>query len=209
MVQCADGADMPLQRVTAYISETQAGTGEASPENIREIDGRTVCRVNVCGRNLFGGIRMAQSLKASIPGTTIDEAAGTAAFVAANSVSEIYPYITDYCGLTGKFKENTVYTIVLSVKKSAGINSNLDIVYTDGSTQHMSDIAVGGKMTMMYTTTAGKTLRGIRKYYSAGTTTLYYDECAIVEGSTKLHCPPKRALCMAASLRSMRTEAAR
>ena len=183
IAQFADGADMPLQKVTAYISETQAGTGEASSENIREITGRSAYKVNVCGRNLFGGERLKQGVQESFPNATGNETAGTVSFTAGTSVSEQYPYITDYCGLTGKFKTNTVYTIVLSIRKSAGINSNLVIEYADGSIQYMTNVTVGSKLTMTYTTTEGKTVRGIRKYNSAGTTTLYYDECAIVEGS--------------------------
>ena len=184
-----DGADMPLQLATASMTYKQAGTGDPSPENIREIKGFTKYNITVSGENLFGGETMLKGVKASIPGATVDESAGTVSFSASAAVSDEYPFITDLCGMTGKFKERTQYTFFLALSKSSGADANLAIVYTNGTVENIGGIVGTSKTWLMVTSmggtgTAAPTVLGLRKYNRNGTTTLYCNECAVVEGSS-------------------------
>lgn len=191
-----DGGDMPFKSCYATIAPKQLGTGDASPENIREIKGFTKYNITVAGENLFGGETMLKGVKASIPGATVNESAGTIAFTHVATVSGQYPYITDFCGLTGKFKAGTQYTFVLTLSKSSGTGSNIAVVYTDGTAQAIVGVSGTEKQVLAFTTMGGtgsaaKTVKGIRKYDSSGTTTLYYNECAVLEGTSGYQRPYK------------------
>ena len=181
-----DGADMPLQLVTASMTYKQAGTGDPSPENIRQISGATSYKFNVAGKNIFGGVNMMNGIKATLPNATINESAQTVVFAASTTVSADNPRFTDLCGLTGKFKERTQYTFILTLSKTSGTGTNVAIEYTDGTLQAINGVSGTGKQTIIVQSAAGTgsafpTVKGIRKNNHSGTTTLYCAESGIVE----------------------------
>lgn len=183
-----DGADMPLQMVTASMTYKQAGTGDPSPENIRQISGATSYKVSLSNQNLFGGDLLKEGIKASIPSATITESENKISFTVGAAVSAEYPFITDFCGLTGKFKERTRYTIWLQIQKSAGSTANIDIVYTDGTTSTLP--AGTSKAVVFAETDSSKTLKGLRKNGVSGTTTIWYNSgSGIVEGGAFVGMP--------------------
>ena len=184
-----DGADMPLQRVTASVAYKQAGTGDPSPENIRQISGATSYKVSLSNENLFGGDLLKEGIKASIPSATITESENKISFAVGAEVSAEYPFITDFCGLTGKFKERTKYTIWFQIQKSAGSTANIDIVYTDGTSESLS-VAGTSKTVIFSETNELKTLKGLRKNGVSGTTTIWYNSgSGIVEGDAFVGMP--------------------
>ena len=61
LIEFEANAGLALSAVSA-IEFKQAGTGEASPTNIRAISGYDSLEMNVAGKNLIGGIRFAELL---------------------------------------------------------------------------------------------------------------------------------------------------
>ena len=56
----------PIESARVYFSPTQLGEGTPSPENVREIVGRTSVELKQCGKNLFGGDAFASAVSSSM-----------------------------------------------------------------------------------------------------------------------------------------------
>lgn len=177
-----DGADdMPLKSMSVAIEPVQEGEGDPSPENVRPITGFTGVKVTRTGKNLFGGTLMRDGIKASLPSATIDEETKTIAYNAGTTVK--VSGFTTAAGLTGKFKENTAYTIILTGANQTTQGANFRIFYTDGSyIQPEVFPETNVKYTFVITTSSAKTLHSIRKANSSGRTRIYYEESGIFEG---------------------------
>lgn len=86
---------------------------------------------------------------------------------------------------TANFKANTRYTIILTGYNSYyGTATNMSVLYTDNT---RTDIAFPNntpnvKQTVRFVTTANKTVQAITGRNSGGNTTLYYNECCLLEG---------------------------
>jgi hypothetical protein len=131
--------------------------------DIYPISGWDGLTVEARGKNLFGGLELAQKIVALVPNATIDTQAKTVMYTAQNVSGKV---IFDH------FKENTQYTIILSAQTTY---SNLIIKYTDGrySTVQANGVTVS---------TANKTIKRISGQWASGTTILNYEECGIFEG---------------------------
>lgn len=166
-------AALPLS-VVSQIELKQEGSGEPSPTNIRNIVGYDTLTATVAGRNLFGGEALADRFEAVVS-LTRDDVARTITYSASKMGSKIF--FTD-------FKPNTQYTIILYGKnsKETAVVANLHIRYTDGTYQRLDFKTANENSYAVYTTTAGKTVEGLRGSYNDGSTTLYYDKCGIFEG---------------------------
>lgn len=169
-----DGADgMPLHGLVVEIDENENGFSK--------------CNIARTGKNLIGGIALADAVVSSMPSATIDTDLKYVSF-AANASTEhvIVGYVsTDPKTILFKFKENTQYTFFMTFMKNSGAtgSSNLKIVYTDNTSDiiPMSDTP-GTKTTVVFTSDSGKTIRAFYKSNSSGTTYLYYEESGIFEG---------------------------
>ena len=178
LVSISDGADDgAVKALTVGIEPVQSGSGDPSPDNVRPITGRTGASVRVTGANLWGGTALASDLVAISSATPGSDDYGSYVRLAASYASKKI--------LFSKFKPNTVYTIILTLKKSntSGL-TNLIIRYTDGTSQN---IARNGREadvveTFAFTTTAGKSIDYIGGGNQSGNTYLYYDECGVFEG---------------------------
>lgn len=173
-----DGADGgKVRALTIGIEPVQDGSGDPSPDNVRPITGWTGASVIVTGANLWGGTALASDLVAISSATQGSDDYGSYVRLAAAYASGK--------SFFSKFKPNTVYTVILTLKKNntSGL-TNLRIYYTDGTTQN---IARNGREadvveTFVITTTAGKSIDYIGGANQSGNTYLYYDECGVFEG---------------------------
>ena len=167
-----------MRSVRVSIEAVQAGSGDPSPDNVRPISGWTGAGVIVTGANLWGGTALASdfvAISSAVQGS--DDYGSYIRFAASNASRKSF---------FSKFKPNTVYTVILTLKKSntSGL-TNLTIHYTDGTSQN---IARNGREadvveTFVVTTTAGKSIDYIGGGNQSGYTYLYYDECGVFEGA--------------------------
>lgn len=182
LVSINDGADGgKVKALTIGIEPAQAGSGDPSPDNVRPITGRTGASVRVTGANLWGGTLMRDSIKAAIPNATIDDAEKIVSFASNATITQNF---TSACGLTGKFKALTQYTIILTIYKNTGASTNMRVNYTDGTYANVPGLSSAGvKETVLLVTSANKTVDRISKVNGSGTTRLYYDESGMFEGA--------------------------
>lgn len=178
-----DGADnVPVVDAVAQIVASQAGTGDPSPSNPRTISGYTGMKIFKMGSNLCGGEFLLDNLQSYMPTGTTDTTNKTFAFSASASTTA-----GESLTMGVKFKELTSYTIILSVSKSnTGAATNLRVYYTDNTYENLTlsgTITANTKYTHVQTTNPEKTVRTIVKTNSSGTTTLYYDEFGLFEGT--------------------------
>ena len=174
--------DTLLKTVKVNIEPVQAGTGDPSPDNVRPITGWTGVKVTRTGINLLGAEVFRDAVKAYIPQATFseDEDGAFVGFWAGNTGDSEHR-------IFNKFKENTVYTFILRLKKNESTaNTNLRILYSDGTyttfIKPNVDCAVTDAETFAVVSDAGKTITGIIKTNAGGQTKLYYNDCGIFEG---------------------------
>lgn len=177
-----DGADtVPLKSSKFYITPTQA-SGTPTPSNPLPISGHTGLTVTRAGANLCGGNALLSNCQNYLPTGTTDTVNKTFKFTSGTATADGYSFSSGV-----KFKENTAYTVILSVEKS-NTNSalNMRIRYTDGTNLDFSMPAgfdVDTKYTVVFTSNASKTILDVRKSSVSGGTTLYYEECGVFEGT--------------------------
>ena len=144
-------------------------------------DGISSVNVITTGLNLFGGEALKDGIVASMPSSTVDADNKTVTFASGATLSQ---RITDNY-MSGKFKENTQYTFILSLEKTSGTGSNLRIYYTDGSYTAVPSLSGPNvKELKTVTTMANKTVNYLSKTNQAGSTIVYYDECGVFEGNS-------------------------
>lgn len=177
-----DGADdVPVKSLSVNIEPAQSGSGDPSPDNVREISGWDTVNVYRASENLWGGQRVIEGVQRSLESPPQpDTDAGTISFTAAATVATNKNDFT----FNTKFKENTQYTFLITYNKSkTNMTSNMTIRYTDGTIERISSLSTAQtKERTVTVSAAGKTVAELRKNNSSGTTILYYDECAILEG---------------------------
>ena len=165
-----------VNSLSVALNPTQDGTGDPSPTNIRPIYGTEEVTVTQTGKNLHGGMDLANAVKASMPSATIDTEAKTVSYAATATTTQ--PIVK------GIFKENTRYTIMWTYAKTGtDTGSNLRVYYTNG-TYDIFPTHNDGTTPVMHVlvTDEGKTVSNISKSNNGGTTVIYYDECGIFEG---------------------------
>lgn len=168
---------MPVFGLKANINPVQSGIGTPTPDNPLPISGRTSIEITKTGKNLLGGSKLLANARAHLPNGTTDTEDKTFTFASSTAVADNTSFSQ---GIT--FKENTRYTLMFTISKNNGTGANIRVRYTDGNNVNLSVTNVGQKETIVYTSVSNKTILDIRKYSGSNTTTLYYDECAILEG---------------------------
>ncbi|MBQ7067056.1 MAG: hypothetical protein IJN92_09595 [Lachnospiraceae bacterium] len=185
-----DSTDAPIisQIIKGYTVQDGTPTPD-SPVEIESLgdlqeDGSYKVAVKTCGKNLFGGLTLAQAIVDS--GSTevmLDESAKTVTFKQNTNYQDKEKRI-----LFSNFKENTQYTLVLNgIHSDLGIQigiytTNLYIRYTDGSSTDLR-ATNENEFTIVVTSDTGKTVESFSYGYSQmDSTTLYYEQCGIFEG---------------------------
>ena len=171
-----DGANnVVLKSWKTTIIPVQA-SGTPSPSNPLPITGRTQIVATRTGKNLLGGSKLLANAQGHLPNGVTDTENKTFTFAASETPADGTSFTQ---GIT--FKTNTRYTLIFTIKKSTGTGANIRVRYTDGNYINLS-VSTTDKEVIVYNTVANKTLQDIRKYSGSGNTTLYYDECAVLEG---------------------------
>lgn len=158
-----DGSNLPMPNLKVAIEPIQSGSGDPSPSNVRPISGWSGANVSVCGKNLWGGEKLADDIVAKVPQATKDTTNKTVTYYASQVSGK---------PLFDKFKENTRYTIYLSTTSTY---TNANILYSDGTYEAIEP-------NTYKVTYANKTVSEIRGAWASGTTVLKYEECGIFEG---------------------------
>lgn len=139
------------------------------PQDIQGLGDDGNIEVLTTGKNLFGGIALANALKNS--GSTnvvVDEENGTVEY----GHSRVGAYT-----IFNKFKQNTQYTIILNGTFVNGNSTNLRIWYTDGSDAWITIL------NKPFVTPLNKTVNHIEySYATEAITTLNYNQCGVFEG---------------------------
>lgn len=153
---------------------TTAPTAWTPYENICPISGHTEVVTQRTGKNLWGGVVMANGIKTDIPQAVLDTGAKT--------ISYLSGYATPTSNFTSgvRFKENTQYTIILKFSNTVA-RTNMRIVYTDGTSSIVATSATG-LQTITFVSSANKTINFIGGSNNDGTSVFYYEECGVFEG---------------------------
>lgn len=145
--------------------------------NIVPITGETGANLTHTGVNLLGGTDLKNAVVAYIPTASVDTTNKYVSFASGSA--------TNGDGLTEgvPFKENTRYTFIMTIYKTSGTGSNLDIRYTDGTHTLLGSVsAATTKETLVFVSAENKTVSGLYKYNQSGYTRIYYEESGIFEG---------------------------
>ena len=178
-----DGSETPVKSLSINIDPVQAGSGDPSPENVRPISGWDGVNVTVCGKNLRGGISMAQDVVALVNNERYCNIGSDAdgQFLRWTQNDAVNKGI-----IFNKFKENTQYTLISKFKQSAtNISTDIQFDYTDGTFTRISSQATEANVahTLVATSNAGKTVADIRiNNFHSGTRYIYYEDFGIFEG---------------------------
>lgn len=159
-----DGENLPLAFLGVAIEPIQEGSGDPSPTNPRPISGWTEANVTRCGKNLWGGEKLANDIVAKVPNATKNTTDKTVAYAPANVNTKI---------LFNKFKPNTRYTFYMSTSSTS---TNLYAYYSDGTYTYLEP-------NTYVTSDANKSVDCIQGHWITGNTVLNYDECGVFEGA--------------------------
>ena len=149
--------------------QATAGTGVA----IKSVTGVTAHRMT--GKNIFGGLPLAESVRDASNSSTIDTSAGFVTFDRRKGSETRVIY--------DEFEVGKRYTFFLTFRtRTSTMNNSMRVYYTDGSETIVR--ADSQEKTLFYfTTTAGKSVdKFVLSYYTVGAAELYYDESGIFEG---------------------------
>ena len=159
-----EGEDLPLKSLKVTVTPVQdLSHGDPSPENICPIIGWDEAVVTRCGKNLWGGEKLADDIVAKVPQATKDTTNKTVSYSASN---------VRYVTLFNKFKTNTQYIFYFSTESSY---VNVAIIFTDGT-------VYAPLPNTYYTTPSNKSIARLEGVWSSGTTILKYEECGVFEG---------------------------
>ena len=180
VVTITDGAEAGLAECIAEIEVTQSGSGTPSPSNVRPISGWDEIKVQRTGKNVFGGLPMAQEIERCGYNTNLDTTNKIVTFTRPVESGGSYERILSE---NYKFKNNTTYTFIATYSNNAN-NTVLRFKYSDGTN---SEIALtnsnGQKTTIIAYSDSNKSLKEIvMNFYSTGQTDLYYEESGLFEG---------------------------
>lgn len=167
-----DDAFGDVKNLTVELLPIQEGSGTPSPQNVRPITGHDSVTVGDTGKNIWGGLAMAQDIANALANANLDTTNKTVDFSTDNTDSTILT-----SGM--QFKENTQYTYLLNGTGAGDGSVNLMFVYTDGTT----DRTLGRYWKVgAWTSASGKTVAGIAYRQYGSTTTIYYELSGLFEG---------------------------
>lgn len=177
-------AVIPLRSLKVSLEPIQSGTGTPSPDNIRPISGHTEVDTHRTGKNLWGGLTMANDMHDAVNNESVcafgsDSDGGYITLKASTPVGNAI-------FVSSGFKENTQYTLILNGKKdNSNPASNMIFLYTDNSMGYINfpQAVANIKQTCVAVSAQGKTLKTVKGSWSSGESFFYYDECGLFEGA--------------------------
>lgn len=170
----------PLKECKVYFSPIQEGSGDPSPDNVRNIIGWDGVNVTRCGKNLFGGDALYQSYLANSNNKTVGEDENGKYIYVYNERSDT--------ALFSDFKPNTQYTFISKIKRPTSTSiSGLRVLYTDGTQEG----ALTGKITdgLGYFKWKTNKNKSVKKFYFLQRTIgnyYYYENFGIFEGDVNI-----------------------
>ena len=183
VVTVYDGAEgFDVKDMTVEIYPHYDMTATPTSESPLDIVPYSRMPVNVTGKNLIGGINLADQIKRYMAGSNLYLSTGDVAFTNSQTTTAGVGY---FLGI--KTKPNTRYTVMLKAAKSSvsNVRANLAVYYSDGNTEQISlpsDAVANTKYMALKTTSATKTFMGVTRSSQGGSTYIYYDECGVFEG---------------------------
>lgn len=178
VLTATDAAPAPLLGATVYGTSTQDGT--PTPSAPVAIESVTSAALRLSGQSIWGGSAMHDDVHAAIS-AAVDGTNEHGDYVSFSATQASGKRLFE-----GAFKPDAQYTFILSVGKSnTSGNTNLRIYYTDGTYTTIARTSTdsdGTPETVVQVSTGGKTVEVLRGVNSSGTTYLYYDQCAVLEG---------------------------
>lgn len=180
----------PIRSASGSIAQFSDGAPEVPIKNARcnldySAGGFSALRIGSASKNLCGGDLLLTNCKNYIANGEVDTVNKTFTFLAS---AQTFTNTGAFTGsLTGKFKENTRYTIILTGKKTSMTSRvlNMRVYYSDSTYDNLSlpeGAEANVKYTFAFVTDSGKTVTSIIKTNNSGTSILYYDECGVFEG---------------------------
>ena len=176
VVALNDSTDRNLQGLNIYGKTTQDGTPTPeSPVELVTSGANGAINTFVTGKNLFGGDIFADKL-VEVAGATKDEANRTVTFKAQK--------VQDTTILSGVFKANTQYTLIVYGRdaRDGKKATNIRFEYTDGSKDSFNFKATDELSYCVGVSTEGKTISRLAGCYQGESTLLHYDKCGVFEG---------------------------
>lgn len=165
------GTDMVgKMKCKIHFSPKQEGSGTPSPDNVRNISGRSSVKLWQSGKNIYSGEQLLNLIHPNF--TRYSDENGEYGNVGTGT-SVDFP--------DGLFKENTQYTFILKTYSNASNVWGYSIIYADGTEKTItfpSGVAVQASVTK-----SGKTVKGIRSILRNPTRNVYYNESGVFEGA--------------------------
>lgn len=155
------------------IEEGGAKTDFAPYSNICPISGWDEVNATVVGKNIFGGLPLANAIVNA--GGTLDTVNKTVSFTHGNSQVNILENI--------KLKDNTKYTFILTYS-NAGNNNSLSLFYKTSGSRYPINLnnSSDTKTTIVYTTSAVTIDKLVLGWVLDANTNIYYEESGLFEG---------------------------
>lgn len=164
------------------LTETATGEGSITVEDAwtapvlgLDVVGKSE-QVVTTGANLFGGLALAEKLKAEAE-ATVDRANRTVSFTAQKVGGKV---------LYTNFEAGKEYTIVLYGRNAESAHCNLRVIYSDGTSENMQFGAAASETYCIHHTPPGKDVVSFAGFYASANTLLYYEKCGIFEGNIAL-----------------------
>lgn len=166
--------DNAINEMIVDINVVQSGSGDPSPTNIRPISGWNSVELVRCGVNVFGGTTMMDKVYTTLSNATKDDTNVTVSFSGTGNNAKV---------LFNTFKPSTRYTFILTLSHTlTTTGTNLICKYTDGTLSYIDKATNTNKQTIVFVSTAGKSVATLQIINAGGTTTLFCNECGIFEG---------------------------
>ena len=155
------------------IEEGSTATAFEPYSNICPISGWDECNVTVVGKNILGGLPLANAIVNA--GGTLDTTNKTVSFTHGNSQVNILENV--------KLKESTKYTFIITYS-NGGNNNCLSLFYKTSGTRYPINLnnSSDTKTTIVYTTSAVTIDKLVLSWVLDASTKIYYEESGLFEG---------------------------
>jgi len=171
-----DDAFGEVKKLDVELLPIQEGSGTPSPSNVRPITGHDSVTVGMTGKNLWGGLTMAQAFSGKTNVYTLDQNNKFFTYSRSTGVQpqEIFKMA---------FRADKNYSLLFTYT-ATGNNASLRVEYTDGTYNTLNIPASSTKNTIVKTlATASKTIENITLAWNTiGVVTVYYEESGLFEG---------------------------
>lgn len=156
------------------VNDAAAERAVSVVSHIAAADGVTEVSLTRTGKNLFGGLTLARSIKDANEKVTLDEDARTVRYHASwVSTKRIFD----------KFKEETPYTFMMvAAAENTAATPNMMYRYIGGESVNALGKFDADNM-LLHTTLDKASINALVGYNSGGYTTLLYEQCGVFEGA--------------------------